>query len=120
MKTGTLIPLNHPDRLLKKARDYLADMDVFAPDLQLDALSALAMIPLSTTILDGYRRFLVDEDPRIRRQVLENLSTKDPADYDPLKDSLHLLLADKDAQVRQAAIRLFVRTGSRLLRSTNF
>lgn len=85
---------------------YIRYMQTISSELRLDALTALAMIPLSTTILDAYRRLLVDADHRIRRQVLENLSITDPANYAPLKDMLRPLLTDKDAKVRQTAIRL--------------
>lgn len=79
------------------------------PDLRLDTLSALGMVPLSTAILDVYGRLLKDEDPQIRLQVVENLSTIDTTDYEPLKEDLRSLLADKDSWVRQAVIRLFSR-----------
>jgi HEAT repeat protein len=85
---------------------YINCMEAIPTDLRVDALFALSMLPLSTTILEAYRWLLADEDPRIRRQVLENLAVTDPADYDPVKELIHLLLADKNAQVRQAAIRL--------------
>ena len=49
------------------------------------------------------------QDPRIRHQVVENLSAVDTTDYDPLKEILRSLLADKDPSVRQAVIRLFSR-----------
>lgn len=88
---------------------YVGCMDVIAPDLRLDALSGLAIIPLSSAILDAYRRLLADEDPRIRHQILKNLSAEDPADYDPLKEILNGLLVDADPRVRQAAIHLFAK-----------
>lgn len=78
-------------------------------DLRLDALSALAMIPLSSVVLDAYRNLLVDEDPRIRYQTLANLSVLDPTDYRSLEEHLRLLLADCDARVRRAAVSLFAR-----------
>ncbi len=86
---------------------YIGCIASLPPELRIDALSGLAMVPLSAIVLDGYRRLLDDEDPRIRINVLENLSANDPADYNPLHDRLILLLADRDAKVRQAAIRLF-------------
>ena len=67
------------------------------------------MVVLSSAILDAYGRLLEDEDPRIRHQVVENLSAVDTTDYDPLKEILRSLLADKDPSVRQAVIRLFSR-----------
>ncbi len=88
---------------------YLGSMETLSPDLRVDALSGLAMVPLSATILNRYRQLLKEEDLRIRRQVLEILSAEDPVDYASLKDILCVLLADKDAQVRQAATRLLAR-----------
>lgn len=88
---------------------YVGCMKTIPPELIVDALSGIAIIPLSGTVLGVYRQFLADGDPRIRRQVLENLYTEDPADYDPLKKILHGLLVDKDPRVRQAAIRLFAK-----------
>jgi HEAT repeat protein len=88
---------------------YVACMEKVAPDLRLDALSGLAIIPLSTSILKVYRSLLADADPRIRHQILKNLSTEDPADYHTLKDILSGLLADEDPRVRQAAIHLFAK-----------
>jgi len=88
---------------------YLASMETLSPDLHLDVLSGLAMVPLSTTILDRYRQLLREADLRFRRQVLENLSAEDPVDYALLKDILYVLLTDKDAQIRQAATRLLAK-----------
>lgn len=88
---------------------YLDIMETLSPELRLDALSGLDMIPLSAAILYSYRQLLGDGDLRIRRQVLENLSAKDPNDYALLKDILTVLLIDEDAQIRQAAIRLLAK-----------
>jgi HEAT repeat protein len=85
---------------------YLAKMETLSPDLRVDLLSGLAMVPLSATILNRYKQLLKEEDFRIRRQVLENLAAEDPADYALLKDILYVLLGDKDVQIRQAATRL--------------
>lgn len=87
---------------------YLDWVDAFLPETRLDALSGLAMISLNPTILKVYRRLLTDENPRIRLQVLENLSAANPNDYQPLKERLAQLVTDTDARVRRAAIRLFV------------
>jgi HEAT repeat protein len=86
---------------------YLTAMEKISPDLRADALAGLAMVPLSPAVLDGYRRLLMDEDPAIRRQVLENLSHADPRVYAPLNATLRKLATDRDKRVRQAAIRLF-------------
>lgn len=86
---------------------YLDTMETISSELRLDALCGLAMVPLSATILHSYRRLLADQDPCIRRQVLENLAAVDPVDRDSLGEILALLLTDEDARVRQAAIRLF-------------
>jgi HEAT repeat protein len=86
---------------------YLASMEKIPADLRTDALSGLAMVPLSATVVEGYRRLLTDKDTAVRRQVLENLSHADPAVYAPLKTTLQKLATDKDERVRQAAIRLF-------------
>ena len=78
-------------------------------DLQVDMLSALAMLPLSPKIIDLYRNFMVDDNARIRHQVLQNLSSATPFEYSALNPHLSKLLNDKDARVRKAAIRLFAR-----------
>jgi HEAT repeat protein len=88
---------------------YLGCMETLMPELRVDALSGLAMLPFSTTILMGYLRFLRDEAPRIRRQVLANLLAAAPVDDERLKETVYGLLADEDAQIRQAAIRLLAR-----------
>jgi len=88
---------------------YLDCMETLLPDLRVDALFGLSMLPFSTTILKGYQQFLRDEDPRIRRQVLQNISAAEPIDDEQLKDILFGLLADENAQIRQAAIRLLAR-----------
>ncbi len=89
---------------------YLGCMEMLLPELRVDALSGLALLPLSTTILKRYRQLLGDEDLRIRRQVLENLSAEAPVDDEQLKAILYGLLTDEDAQIRQAAIRLLARS----------
>jgi HEAT repeat protein len=88
---------------------YLGCMETLVPELREDALSGLAMLPFSTTILKGYLQFLGDEAPRVRRQVLANLAAAEPVDDEQLKETLCGLLADEDAQIRQAAIRLLAR-----------
>jgi HEAT repeat protein len=88
---------------------YADCMQTMEAGLRMDALFGLAMIPLSTVVLDVYRRLLVDSDPGIRLQLIENLLAVDPADYDSLKEPLMVLLTDKNASVRQAAIRLFAK-----------
>jgi HEAT repeat protein len=88
---------------------YLGCMQTLLPDLRVDALSGLAMVPLSTTILKRYLHLLGDEDIRVRRQVLENLSAAEPVDDGQLKEILYELSLDEDDQVRQAAIRLLAR-----------
>ncbi len=88
---------------------YIGCFETLVPDLRVDALSGLAMLPLSTTILKGYLQLLGNEDPRVRRQVLENLSATESVDDEQLKETLYGLLADEDAQTRQAAIRLLAR-----------
>jgi HEAT repeat protein len=89
---------------------YLGCMEMLLPELRLDALSGLALLPLSTAILKRYRQLLGDEDLRIRRQVMENLSAEAPVDDEQLKAILYGLLSDKDAQIRQAALRLLARS----------
>jgi HEAT repeat protein len=85
---------------------YFGCMHKIPPDLRADALDGLAMVPVSSTLLHGYRRLLMDEDAGIRRQVLRNLAALKPVDYAPLKDTLRLMLTDSDGRVRQAATRL--------------
>jgi HEAT repeat protein len=88
---------------------YFGCLETLVPELRVDALSGVAMLPFSTTILKGYLTLLGDEDPRVRRQVLENLSAMEPVVDEQLKETLYGLLADEDAQIRQAAIRLFAK-----------
>ncbi|MCB2145033.1 MAG: HEAT repeat domain-containing protein [Deltaproteobacteria bacterium] len=88
---------------------YLGSLETLSPDLRVDVLSGLAMVPLSATILKRYRQLLVEENLRVRLQVLENLAAEDPFDYALLKDILYVLLADKDVQIRQAATRLLAK-----------
>jgi len=85
---------------------YLDCLDRLSPELVPDILSALTMIPYSPTVLSIYRRMLDENDPVIRRQVLENLEALDPVEYEPLQKILNELLDDADPRVRQAAIRL--------------
>ena len=51
MKTGTLIPLNRPDRLLEKARVYLADMEAFLSDTSCAVTVLLDALPHADTAL---------------------------------------------------------------------
>lgn len=88
---------------------YIGCMETLLPELRVDALSGLAMVPLSSAILKSYLHLLGDEDPRVRRQVLENLSAAEAVDDGQLKEILYRLLSDEDAQIRQAAIRLLAR-----------
>jgi hypothetical protein len=97
------------ERLSRVETIYLGWLNRPATDLHADVLSALGMIPLSPDILNLYRRLLSDADAAIRHQVVENLSSADPNEYASIQDSLHGLVKDKDARVRQAAIRLFSR-----------
>ena len=89
------------------AATYLETMNTLPAALRLDALCALGMLPLSKVILNAYGQLLHDDDPRIRRQVIDNLNTLPAGDYGSLWDHLELLLSDTDNRVRQAAIRLF-------------
>lgn len=88
---------------------YLGVLETFMSDLRVDALSGLAMLPFSTTILKGYLRLLEDDETRVRRQVLENLSAVEFVVDEQLQEALYGLLADEDAQIRQAAVRLLAR-----------
>ena len=88
---------------------YIENMVGADADLQLDMLAGLAMLPFSAKQLDLYRLFVTDGNARVRRQVLKNLSAVSPFEYDALKTPLRKLLVDEDAQVRQAAIKLFTR-----------
>ena len=97
------------ERLSRVETIYLEWLNRPATDLHTDVLSALGMIPLSPDILNLYRRLLSDMDSTIRHQVVENLASADPNEYASIQDSLHGLLKDKDARVRQAAVRLFSR-----------
>ena len=93
---------------------YLAGLEYLEPELRMDALSGLGMLPFSRTILNGYLELLRDEDPRVRRQVLDNLSAVESVVDEQLKESLYGLLADEDASIRQAAVRLLARHQSSL------
>jgi HEAT repeat protein len=93
-------------------RIYLDCLDRLSPELARDILSALTMIPFTPTVLSIYRRMLDENDPVIRRQVLENLEALDPAEYEALQDILNGLLDDADPRVRQTAIRLLRENGS--------
>lgn len=88
---------------------YLEWIRMLPKDLYSDILAGLAMLPLSEDILVLYDNLLVDDDPRIRHQVLENLSANDPEEYSVLNDRLDILVKDSDDLVRQTAIRLFSR-----------
>jgi HEAT repeat protein len=88
---------------------YIRHMAQADTDLRLDILYGLGMLPLSPNLLDLYRRFMTDENTRIRHQVLDNLSTASPLEYSVLRPHLRELLEDKDARVRQAATRLLTR-----------
>lgn len=85
---------------------YLNCLDDLSPELVPDVLSALTMIPYSPTVISIYRRMLTQKDTVICRQVLENLEALDPAEYEPLQESLYGLLDDADPRVRQSVIRL--------------
>jgi HEAT repeat protein len=89
---------------------YLGCMKNAAAELYPDILAGLAMIPLSPEIISLYGGLLSARDARIRRQVLENLSSHRPIDNQALRMQLHRLLRDKDDRVRQAAIRIFAKT----------
>ena len=95
------------DQTTRVESEYLACVAHCSPDLKIDAIAALAMIPLSSGILNAYRRLLKDADPNVRFQVIENLSGLNPSDYQPLSDNLRALLDDADVKVRRAVIRLF-------------
>ena len=95
-------------------RIYLNCLDDLSPELVPDILSALTMIPYSPTVLSIYRWMLTLKDPVICRQVLENLETLDPAEYEPLQDILYGLLDDADPRVRQAVVRLLRENNSTL------
>lgn len=97
------------DQIPRIESEYLACVAHCPPDLKMDAIAALAMIPLSSGIINAYRRLLKDADPKVRFQVIENLSGFNPSDYQPLSDNLRALLADADVQVRRAVVRLFGR-----------
>lgn len=85
---------------------YLDIIDPIEPELKLDLITGMGMIPLSDKILVGYRRLLREKDGQIRNQVLKNLSTFDPADYQVLTKMLVELAEDEEDSVRQLAIRL--------------
>lgn len=85
---------------------YIWQADV---DLQLDMLSGLAMLPLSPKIINLYRNFVIDDNARVRQQVLQNLSNATPFEYSALNPHISKLLNDENARVRKAAIRLFTR-----------
>ena len=117
LETGTLeeqrcILLNlwrFSEQVSRVETAYLGCMETLVPELRVDALSGLGMLPFSTTILEGYLRLLGHEDLRVRRQVLENLAAVEPVDDEHLKETLYGLLADEETQIRQAAIRLLAR-----------
>lgn len=85
---------------------YLEWVHRLPDDMGVDILIGMSMLPLSANILSLYDGMLTADDPRIRRQVLENLSANDPADFSILKVRLASLLTDADDGVRQMAIRL--------------
>ena len=88
---------------------YQAWLNRADTDLHADVTSALGMLPLSPEILNLYRRLLSDADSTIRQQVVENLSSADPDQFESIQDNLQSVLKDTDARVRQAAVRLFSR-----------
>ena len=97
------------DQLSRVEAIYLESMETLPAGLRLDAMSGLAMLPFSTTILKGYRQFLTDAEPQVRRQVLDNLYNVDTTDYEQMIDQLKGMLLDTDSRVRQAAVRLFAK-----------
>jgi HEAT repeat protein len=90
-------------------KTYIGCMPTLLPELRVDALSGLAMVPFSSTILKSYLDLLSDKDSRVRRQVLQNLAAEAPLDDGQLNETLYGLLSDEDAQIRQAALRLLAR-----------
>lgn len=94
------------DKHSRVERIYLDCLDRLSPELVPDILSALTMIPYTPTVLSIYRRMLDENDPVLRRQVLENFEALDPAEYEPLQEVLNGLLDDPDPRVRQTVIRL--------------
>lgn len=100
------------DKHLSRVEDiYIDSMADVEPDLLLDLLAGLAMLPLSPRLIDRYRLFMADKNARIRHQVLQNLSAANPFEYSVLNKQLRKMLSDEDALVRQAAIKLFARNG---------
>lgn len=97
------------DHLPRIETVYLDSIAHGSADVRLDAVCALAMLPMTTAIRDAYEGLLLDNDPRIRLQVIDNLSVMDPSNYHGLVDVLMELLADKNALVRRAAVSLFSR-----------
>ncbi|BBO90468.1 hypothetical protein DSCOOX_36480 [Desulfosarcina ovata subsp. ovata] len=88
---------------------YIENMGDIPMELRVDGLTGLGMLPLTTRIVDFYRRLLADREPRVRLQVLDNLLGCKADDYHLLKEEIRLLLNDGDLPVRQAAIRLYGR-----------
>ena len=94
------------DRVEQVEKWYIDTLPTIEAALRQDLLDGLAMLTLSPAILDLYRTLLDDPDPRIRRQVLENLLANDAAALRPLMPIFHRHAMDQDPGVRRAAIRL--------------
>ena len=94
------------DRVEQVEKWYIETLPTIEAALRQDLLDGLAMLALSPAILELYRALLDDPDPRIRRQVLENLLASDAAALRPLIPLFQRYAMDQDPGVRRAAIRL--------------
>jgi len=88
---------------------YLKCLDWLSAELFPDILFSVSMIPHTAAILGIYRQMLLEDDPGLCLQVMENLQVLDPLAYQPLNRCLRGLLTNKDYRLRQAATRLLAR-----------
>lgn len=95
------------DRWDTVAEVYLRVLEQTQNELRVDALVLLGMIGGVKRHLPAYRRFLKDTDARIRELAYEELFGLTPQELAALRSDIEAGLADPEARVKQAALRVF-------------